>query len=130
MQSNVALSKNLSFMAAIPLNKEQFEKRVARIVPHSREFVFLGHRPAVIDFYAEWCGPCQMVAPMLDDLSKTYDGKVDFYKINVDEENELSGHFDIRSIPTLFLVTAKGEVRRFTGALSRDRLKQLVDEVL
>lgn len=117
-------------MATIPLNKDEFGKRVSRIVPHSHEFKFLGRKPAVIDFYAEWCGPCQMMAPLLDEFSIKYDGKVDFYKVNVDEENELSGHFDIRSIPTLLLISAAGEVHRFTGAMSRDRFKQLVDELL
>ncbi len=117
-------------MATIPLNKEEFEKRVSRIVPHSHGFEFLGKRPAVIDFYAEWCGPCQMMAPLLDELSKMYDGMVDFYKVNVDEENELSGYFDIRSIPTFLLISVTGEVRRFTGAMLRDRFKQIVDELL
>ena len=71
-----------------------------------------------------------MMAPLLDELSKMYDGMVDFYKVNVDEENELSGYFDIRSIPTFLLISVTGEVRRFTGAMLRDRFKQIVDELL
>ena len=117
-------------MAAIPLTKELFEKRVSRVKNLSSEFLFLGDKPTVIDFYAERCGPCQMVAPVLDELSELYGEKVDFYKVNVDEENELSANFNIRPIPTLFFVSRGGEVQRVTGALSRERLKGLVEALL
>lgn len=117
-------------MAAIPLTKELFSKRVSPIVSHSSEFRFIGAKPAVIDFYATWCGPCQAVAPLLEELSDLYGEKVDFYKVNVDEENELSGIFNIRSIPTLLFVSRGGEVQRFTGALSRERLKGLVESLI
>lgn len=117
-------------MAAIPLTKELFSKRVSPIIPHSSEFRFIGAKPAVIDFYATWCGPCQAVAPLLEEFSDLYGEKVDFYKVNVDEENELSGIFNIRSIPTLLFVSRGGEVQRFTGALSRERLKGLVESLI
>ncbi len=116
-------------MATISLNKEQFFKKVGEKASGSSVFEFLGRKPAVIDFYAEWCQPCRMVAPVIEELSETFDGKVDFYKVNVDEENELSALFDIRSIPTLLFVTAGGEVRRYTGAVPRARLKELVLEL-
>ena len=88
-------------MAVISLTRELFVKKVSPLIYHSSEFRFLGEKPAVLDFYAEWCSPCQMVAPVLEELSDLFDGKVDFYKINVDEENELSAHFNIRSIPSV-----------------------------
>ena len=117
-------------MAVIPLTRELFVKKVSPLIYHSLEFRFLGEKPAVLDFYAEWCSPCQMVAPVLEELSDLFDGKVDFYKINVDEENELSAHFNIRSIPTLLLVGSDGAVQRFMGAMSRERLKTLVESLL
>ena len=117
-------------MATIPLTRELFVKKVSPLINHSSEFRFIGEKPAVIDFYAEWCSPCQMVAPVLEELSDLYDGKVDFYKVNVDEENELSTHFNIRSIPTLLLVGRDGAVQRFMGAMSRERLKSLVEALV
>ena len=117
-------------MAVISLTRELFVKKVSPLIYHSSEFRFLGEKPAVLDFYAEWCSPCQMVAPVLEELSDLFDGKVDFYKINVDEENELSAHFNIRSIPTLLLVGSDGAVQRFMGAMSRERLKTLVESLL
>ena len=117
-------------MAVVPLTRELFVKKVSPLIYHSSEFRFLGEKPAVLDFYAEWCSPCQMVAPVLEELSDLFDGKVDFYKINVDEENELSAHFNIRSIPTLLLVGSDGAVQRFMGAMSRERLKTLVESLL
>ncbi len=116
-------------MATISLNKEQFFKRVGEKATGSSVFEFLGKRPAVVDFYADWCHPCRMVAPILEEFSEMFDGKVDFYKVNVDEENELSALFDIRSIPTLLFVSAGGDVTRHTGAMSRATLKELVMEL-
>lgn len=93
-------------------------------------FKFIGERPAVVDFYADWCGPCNMVAPIMEDLSKEYDEKVDFYKVNVDEENELSAYFGIRSIPTILFIKADGTMNRHTGAMLREQLKKEVDKLL
>lgn len=117
-------------MAIIHLTKELFEKRVALIGLHSTSFKFLGSRPALIDFYADWCTPCQMLAPILAELSEEFDGKVDFYKINVDEENELSSHFAIRSIPTLIFVPVNGAMQRSTGAITKSRLREIIEKVL
>ncbi len=117
-------------MATIRLTKEQFVKRVSKLGSSISDFKFAGTRPAVIDFYADWCGPCNMVAPIMEDLSKEYGEKVDFYKINVDEENELSAYFGIRSIPTLLFITADGKMSRHTGALLREQLKNEIDKLL
>ncbi len=117
-------------MATIRLTKESFEKRVAQLGTALSQFKFTGHKPAVVDFYADWCGPCNMVAPFLEDLSKEFDEKVDFYKVNVDEENELSAYFGIRSIPTILFITADGAMTRHTGALLREQLKNEINKLL
>ena len=80
-------------MKAKHLTKEEFLNKVANYETNPNEWKFLGERPALIDFYATWCGPCKMLAPVLDELAEEYDGKIDIYKIDVDQEEELAGLF-------------------------------------
>lgn len=115
-------------MATIHLNKEGFLRRVADI--DSKEWKFLGDRPAIIDFYAPWCGPCKMLSPVLDELSEEYAGKIDIYKVNVDEEDELSAAFGIRSVPTLIFIPMEGTPQRSAGALPKPQLKEAIETVL
>ena len=77
-------------MATINLTKDGFEKRISSIESMENSWQYLGDKPAVIDFYASWCGPCKMLSPILEDLSEEYSGKIDIYKVNVDSEEELS----------------------------------------
>ena len=83
-----------------------------------------------VDFYADWCGPCKALHPVLEELSKEYSGKVDIYQIDVDQEKELAAAFGIRSIPTLLLIPMKEEPRITQGALPKDQLKKAIDEFL
>lgn len=86
--------------------------------------------PAIIDFYADWCGPCKMVAPILEELSTEYEGKLVIYKVNTDKEQELSAVFGIQSIPTLLFIDADGEPMMQPGALPKHVLKKVIDEKL
>ena len=83
-----------------------------------------------IDAYAEWCGPCKVMHPILEELSKEYSGKVDIYQIDVDKEQELAAAFGIRSIPTLLMIPMKEEPRIMQGAMPKDQLKKAIDEFL
>ena len=117
-------------MATIHLNKEQFVKRIADYSSNPIGFEFLGDKPAVIDFYAEWCGPCKMIAPVLEEVSDEYNGRVDIYKINVDEEEELASLFGIRSIPTLIFIEQNGTMHRSQGAMGKPQLKEAIEKIL
>ena len=117
-------------MATIHLTNEQFINRVADYKSNPGSFIFLGDKPALIDFYAEWCGPCKMLAPVLEEVSNEYAGKVDIYKINVDKEEDLASLFGIRSIPTLIFIEKNGTMHRSQGAMGKPQLKEAIENVL
>ena len=111
------------------LTKDTFLKKVFNF-EKNQEWKFEGELPCLIDFYADWCGPCKMVAPILDELSKEYDGKINIYKIDTEAEQELSMAFGIRSIPSMLFVPKDGQPQMAVGALPKDSLKQAINEVL
>ena len=114
----------------VSLNKADFLKKVYNYEANPKEWKFEGSRPAIVDFYATWCGPCKALHPVLEELSKEYSGKVDIYQIDVDKEKELAAAFGIRSIPTLLMIPMKEEPRISQGALPKDQLKKAIDEFL
>jgi thioredoxin 1 len=111
------------------LTKESFLNKVFNY-EKNKEWKFEGDLPAVIDFWAPWCGPCKMVGPVIDELSKEYSGKVNFYKLNTDEEQEVAGAFGIRSIPSILFVPLKGQPKMAVGALPKAALKDAVETEL
>ena len=86
--------------------------------------------PVLVDFWAPWCGPCRMIAPILEELAKEYDGKVKVVKINVDDSPNTASEYGIRSIPTLILFKDGKVFEKTVGAQSKENLKQLVDKSL
>lgn len=122
--------KEQNDMEVIALTKADFLKKVYNYETNPNEWKFEGNRPAIIDFYATWCGPCKAMAPILDSISKDYAGKIDVYKIDVDKESELAGAFGIQSIPTLLMIPAKGDPKILQGALPKDQLAKIVNEFL
>jgi thioredoxin len=111
------------------LTKDSFLKKIFNYEENS-EWKFEGTLPAVIDFWAPWCGPCKMVGPVIDELSKEYAGKVNFYKLNTDEEQEVASAFGIRSIPSLLFVPLNGQPKMAVGALPKEALKEVVEKEL
>lgn len=111
------------------LTKQTFLEKVSDY-EKNQEWKFEGELPCVIDFWAPWCGPCRAVAPIIEELSQEYAGKVNFYKVNTDEEQELAGAFGIRSIPSLLFVPMSGQPKLAVGALPKESLKKAVEEEL
>lgn len=111
------------------LTLETFKQKVFNF-EQNKEWKFEGDKPAIIDFYADWCGPCKMVAPILEELSKEYDGKLDIYKVDTEAEQELASVFGIRSIPSLLFIPKDAQPQMAQGALPKDSFKQAFKEVL
>ena len=95
-----------------------------------KDWAFTGKLPALIDFYADWCGPCRMVAPVLEELSKEYEGKINIYKIDTEAEQELSSVFGIQSIPTFLFIPTQGQPMMQPGALPKHVYKEVIDKHL
>ncbi|MBI5474851.1 MAG: thioredoxin [Ignavibacteriae bacterium] len=111
------------------LTKETFLTKVFDYEKNT-EWQFNGELPAIIDFYADWCGPCKMVAPVLEGLSKEYAGKIDIYKIDTDKEQELASVFGIRSIPSILFIPKDGKPQMAMGAMPREAFVEAINTVL
>jgi thioredoxin len=111
------------------LTKEKFLSKVFNYET-GKEWKFEGDKPCLIDFYADWCGPCKMVAPVLEELAGEYDGKLDIYKVDTEKEQELASVFGIRSIPSLLFVPKEGQPQMAMGALPKETLVKAFKDVL
>jgi len=112
----------------ILMNTEMF---VNKIFDYNKEkdWKYKGDKPAIIDFYADWCGPCRKVAPIMKELAKEYEGKIVIYKVNVDNEKELSEAFGISSIPLILMIPKDGKPTAIPGAVDKETYKKAVDEL-
>ena len=111
------------------LTKETFLEKVFNYEKNT-EWKFEGTLPCLIDFYADWCGPCKIVAPILEELAKEYDGKINIYKIDTEEQQELAAVFGIRSIPSLLFCPKDGQPQMAMGALPKDTFKKAINDIL
>src|SRR5215217_7746548 len=112
-------------MATIHLSAQDFKDRIFDY-EKEQEWNYKGDLPAIVDFYAEWCGPCRAVAPALEELSDEYEGKLAIYKIDTDKEMELSALFGIQSIPTILFIPTEGAPIIQKGALPKNVLQQVI----
>lgn len=111
------------------LNKETFKEKVFNF-ELNKEWKYEGTTPCMIDFYADWCGPCKMVAPVLEELQKEYGNNLVIYKVNTEDERELSSMFGIQSIPSLLFVPVDGQPQMAMGALPKSTFEQAIADVL
>jgi len=116
-------------MALEHLTLQTFKQKIFDF-EKNQDWKFNGTLPAVIDFYADWCGPCKMVAPVLENLATEYEGKVDIYKVDTEAERELASLFGIQSIPSILLIPMDGVPSMVQGALPKASFKQAFSEVL
>ena len=116
-------------MATQQMTAQEFKEKIFDY-EKQQEWKYAGTLPAIVDFYADWCGPCKAVAPVLEELSKEYQGRLVIYKINTDKELELSSLFGIQSIPTLLFIPATGAPMIQKGALPKNILQQVIEERL
>ena len=111
------------------LTQETFKQKI-HDYEMNQEWKFKGDKPAIIDFYADWCGPCKMVSPILDELAAEYKGKIDIYKVDTEQEQELAAAFGIRSIPSLLFIPLHEKPQMAMGALPKASFKQAINDVL
>lgn len=123
-------TKEKKKMGTIKLTKEEFLKKVVDYETNATEWKYLGDKPAIIDFYADWCGPCKMIAPILEELANEYADDIYIYKVDTEKEQELAAAFGIRSIPTLLFVPMDEAPQLAQGALPKHAFKEAIETVL
>ena len=114
----------------VQLTKAMFLEKVYNYETSPTKWTFIGDKPCIIDFYADWCRPCKMVAPIMAELSDKYKGQITIYKVNTDQEQELAQFFGIRSIPTVFFCPASGDPQMAQGALPKESYEKAITELL
>lgn len=138
VSTSVVNSDNILTQGAgvpVHLTKQDFLDKVMNYEKNQTEWVYEGDLPALIDFYADWCGPCRMAAPVLEELAKEYEGRIHIYKIDTEKEKELAGVFGIRSIPAFLYVPKEGKPTMSSGIAqgseeTKKMFKQMIDELL
>lgn len=113
----------------VMMNKADFLSKVFDY-ENKTEWAYAGDKPCIIDFYADWCGPCRQVAPILSDMAVLYKNDIIVYKVNVDQEKELAAAFGIRSIPTILFIPKEGQPQLSMGALPREVIREQIDKFL
>lgn len=117
-------------MKTIELTKELFLKKVVDYEHEPKKWKYLGDKPAIVDFYTVWCGPCKSIAPILEELATEYEGQIYIYKVNTEEEPDLAAAFGVQSIPTLLFIPMDGAPRIAKGAMPKNEFKKVINEIL
>ncbi|MDD4057366.1 MAG: thioredoxin [Bacteroidales bacterium] len=119
-----------SRVKTIKLTKSEFLERVVNYEENPNEWKYLGDKPAIIDFYADWCGPCKTLAPILEQLAAEYEGEIYIFKVDTEAERELAAAFGIRSIPTMVFVPMGEDPQVAQGALPKNVIKEAIENTL
>lgn len=125
-ETEKATNKTENKMKTIHLSKSDFLTKVANYETTPNEWKYLGDKPAIVDFYASWCGPCKTIAPILEELAAEYGDQIYIYKVDTEEEQELAAAFGIRSIPTLLFIPMDGEPQMAQGAMPKASFKEAI----
>lgn len=127
--SAVSAESKVTGSAVVHLTDASFKQKVFNY-PNSTEWKYEGTKPAIIDFYADWCGPCKRLSPILEELAKEYEGKIIVYKVDTEEEKILAGSLGIQSLPTLLFIPANGKPQATMGLLPKETLVRAINEIL
>lgn len=117
-------------VSVVHIGKAQFLKQVFNYEKNTKDVTYLGTKPCIVDFYADWCGPCRKLSPILEELSKEYKGKIIVYKVDTDKEKQLAGELGIQSLPTLIFFPMKGKPIASQGYMPKEELKKIIDKEL
>ena len=128
-KKEVSTQQNTKKMNVEELTAETFKQKVMNYDIHPNEWIFEGSRPAIIDFYATWCGPCKQTAPIVEKLAEDYAGRIDVYKVDVDQQQELAAFFGVQSIPTILFIPKEGTPQRVSGAMPRSGFDEAIKQV-
>jgi len=120
---------NSTVNGVVPMTNETFKKLVFNY-DKNKEWKFEGNKPAIIDFYADWCPPCRQLSPLVEEIAKEYSGRIDVYKVDTDKEKTLAQALGITNLPTLLFIPAKGKPQMTMGALPKDNLVKAINEIL
>ena len=130
LMAPITAQKDAGSAKTIAMDKEMFMERIVNYQANPGEWNYLGNKPCIIDFYADWCGPCRRIAPILEELAEQYAGKIYIYKVNTDKQKELASLFNVTSIPMLLFVPMSGQPQMAKGALSKEQVEEAIKNVL
>jgi thioredoxin len=128
--TEVSVNKKAAAGKLEHLTEKTFKKKVMDYDKNPKQWVFEGDKPAIIDFYADWCRPCRMIAPYLEELATEYEGRIDVYKVDTEDQRELAAVFGIESLPTVLFIPMQGKPSSQMGAMPKESYKKIIDEFL
>jgi len=122
-------TKSTAANSVVQLSNESFKKMIFNY-EINKEWKFEGNRPAIIDFYADWCGPCRQLSPLVEEIAKEYSGKIDVFKVDTEKDRMLAQKLGITGLPTLLFIPAKGKPQITVGVLPKESLVKAINEIL